>query len=129
MFILLYFFLQSLSSSMNEFLSSSSISYVARKEVFTMNKDFFNLLFIHLEERRDNNVYQNAKQDADYLKATQREQELSNCYDKLDLLEEQKNIIDRWIDAIQAQEATYSVIVFRMDMQCCFSLLMQLTDL
>lgn len=94
-----------------------------------MNKDFFNLLFIHLEERRDNNVYQNAKQDADYLKATQREQELSNCYDKLDLLEEQKNIIDRWIDAIQAQEATYSVIVFRMDMQCCFSLLMQLTDL
>ena len=94
-----------------------------------MDKAFFNLLFNHLEERRYNNVCQNAKQDSDYLKATQREQELSNCYDKLDLSDEQRNIIDRWVDAIHAQEATYSVIVFRMGMQCCFSLLMQLADL
>jgi len=69
------------------------------------------------------------RKDADYLKATQREQELSNCYDKLGLSDEQRNVIDRWIDAIQAQEAAYSVIVFRMGMQCCFSLLMQLSDL
>lgn len=94
-----------------------------------MDKDFFNLLFNHLEERRYNNVCQNAKQDADYLKATQLEQELSNCYDQLDLSDEERNVIDSWIDAIQAQEAAYSVIVFRMGMQCCFSLLMQLADL
>ena len=94
-----------------------------------MDNDFWNLLFNHLEERRYNNVCQNAKQDVDYLKATQLEQELSNCYDKLDLSDEQRNVIDRWVDAIQAQEATYSIIVFRMGMQCCFSLLMQLADL
>lgn len=94
-----------------------------------MDKDFFNLLFNHLEERHYNNVCQNATQDADYLKATQLEQELSNCYDKLDLSDEQRNVIDRWVDAILAQEAAYSVIVFRMGMQCCFSLLMQLADL
>lgn len=94
-----------------------------------MDKDFINLLFNHLEERCYNNVCQSAKQDTDYLKATQREQELSNCYDQLDLSDEQRNVIDRWVDAIQAQEAVYSVIVFRMGMQCCFSLLMQLADL
>ena len=89
---------------------------------------FLQSAFNHLEERRYNNVCQNAKKDAGYLKATQLEQELSNCYDKLDLSDEQRNVIDRWIDAIQAQEAAYSVIVFRMGMQCCFSLLMQLAD-
>ncbi len=73
LFILLYFFSQSLSISMNGLLSSSSVSYVPRKEVFTMDKDIFNLLFNHLEERRYNNVCQNAKQDTDYLKATQLE--------------------------------------------------------
>ena len=94
-----------------------------------MDNKFFHLLFNHLEERRYNNVCQNAKQDADYLKATQLEQELSNQYDKLDLSDEQKNVINRWVDAIQTQDAAYSIIVFRMGMQCCFSLLMQLADL
>ena len=94
-----------------------------------MDKDIFNLLFNHLEERRYNNVCQNAKQDADYLKSTQLEQELSNQYDKLNLSDEQRNVIDRWIDAIQAQEATYNAVVFRMAMQCCFSLILELADL
>lgn len=57
-----------------------------------MDNKFFHLLFNHLEERRYNNVCQNAKQDADYLKATQLEQELSNQYDKLDLSDEQKTL-------------------------------------
>ena len=33
------------------------------------------------------------------------------------------------IAAIHAPNATYTIVVFRMAMQCCFSLLMQLTDL
>ena len=76
-----------------------------------------------------NNFYQNVKQDADYLKATIQENELNEQYEKLNLSDEQRNVIMQWIDAIQAQEATYSVIVFRMGMQCCFSLLMLLADL
>ena len=114
---------------MNGLIPISAVSCVLRKEVFTMDIDFFNLLFNHLEEKRYNNVCQNAKQNTDYLKATQREQELSNCYDQLDLSDEQRNVIARWVDAIQTQESAYSVIVFRMGMQCCFSLLMQLADL
>ena len=94
-----------------------------------MDMDFFQLLYNHLEERHYNNFYQNAKQDAHYLKATMLENELNDQYEKLDLSDEQKNIIMQWIDAIHAQEADYSVVAFRMGMQCCFSLLMQLADL
>ena len=91
--------------------------------------DIFQLLYNHLEERHYNNFYQNAKQDAHYLKATMLENELNDQYEKLDLSDEQKNIIMQWIDAIHAQEAAYTVVAFRMGMQCCFSLLMQLSDL
>lgn len=94
-----------------------------------MDMDFFQLLYNHLEERHYNNFYQNAKQDAHYLKATMLENELNDQYEKLDLSDEQKNIIMQWIDAIHAQEAAYTVVAFRMGMQCCFSLLMQLSDL
>ncbi len=94
-----------------------------------MDMDFFQLLYNHLEERHYNNFYQNAKQDAHYLKATMLENELNDQYEKLDLSDEQKNIIMQWIDAIHAQEAAYTVVAFRMGMQCCFSLLMQLADL
>ena len=34
----------------------------------------------------------------------------------------------QWTDAIQAQESAYTAVVFRIDMQLCFSLLMQLAD-
>lgn len=94
-----------------------------------MNMDFFQLLYIHLEERNYNNFYQNVKQDANYLKATIQENELNQQYEQLNLSDEQKNVIMQWIDAIHAQEAAYSAVVFRMGMQCCFSLLMQLSDL
>jgi len=94
-----------------------------------MNMDFFQLLYNHLEERRYNNFYQNVKQDADYLKATMQENELNDQYEKLNLSNEQRNVIMQWIDAIHAQEAAYTVVAFRMGMQRCFSLLMQLTDL
>ena len=91
--------------------------------------DFFQLLYNHLEERHYNNFCQNAKQDANYLKATMLENELNEEYEKLDLSDAQKNVIMQSIDAIHAQEAAYTVVAFRMDMQCCFSLLTQLADL
>ncbi len=94
-----------------------------------MDMDFFQLLYNHLEERHYNNFYQNAKQDANYFKATIRENEFNEQYEKLNLSDEQRNVIMQWIDAIHAQEAAYTVVAFRMGMQCCFSLLMQLADL
>ena len=48
---------------------------------------------------------------------------------QLNLSDEQRKVIMQWIDAIQAQESAYTAVVFRMGMQCCFSLLMQLADL
>ena len=55
-----------------------------------MNMDIFQLFFNYLEERPYNNVYQNLKQDADYLEATTKENELSQQFKKLDLSDEQK---------------------------------------
>ena len=94
-----------------------------------MNMDIFQLFFNYLEERPYNNIYQNVKQDADYMEATMQEKDLNEQYKKLDLSNEQRKVITQWIDAIQAQESAYAAIVFRMGMQCCFSLLIQLTDL
>ena len=94
-----------------------------------MDMDIFQLLYNHLEERHYNNICQNAKQDANYLKATVLENELNAEYEKLDLSDEQQNVIMQWIDAIHAQEAAYTVVAFRMGVQCCFSLLMQLANL
>lgn len=96
---------------------------------YLIDMDIFQLLYNHLEERRYNNICQNAKQDANYLKATMHETELNAEYEKLNLSDEQRNVIMQWIDAIHAQEAAYTVVAFRMGMQCCFSLLMQLADL
>ena len=63
---------------------------------------------------------QNAKQDTNYLNSTMLENELNAEYEKLDLSDEQQNVIMQWIDAIHAQEAAYTVVVFRMSMQYCF---------
>ena len=41
-----------------------------------MNMDIFQLFFNYLEERPYNNVYQNVKQDTDYLDAATKETEL-----------------------------------------------------
>ena len=48
------------------------------------------------------------------------ENELNAEYEKLNLSDEQQNVIMQWIDAIHAQEAAYTVVVFRMSMQYCF---------
>jgi len=94
-----------------------------------MNIDIFQLFLNYLTERHHNNIYQNIQQDVDYLEATMKENELNQQYKNLNLSDEQRKIIMQWIDAIQAQESAYTAVVFRMGMQLCFSLLMQLADL
>ncbi len=93
-----------------------------------MNMDIFQLFFNYLEERPYNNIYQNVKQDSDYLETSLLENELNRQYKSLNLSEEQRLVIARWIEAIQAQESAYTAVVFRMGMQFCFSLLMHLSD-
>lgn len=101
-----------------------------RKEVhFIMNMDIFQLCFNYLEERPYNNIHQNVQQDADYLEAAIQENKLNEQYQKLNLSDEQRKVIMQWTDAIQAQESAYTAVVFRMGMQLCFSLIMQLADL
>ena len=48
-------------------------------------------------------------------------EKLDDQYDTLDLSDDQRKVIRSWIDAIHAQEAAYTAVVFRMGMQCCFA--------
>lgn len=66
-----------------------------------MSMNIFQLFFNYLEERPYNNVYQNIKQNVDYLEAVTKETELSQQFKELDLSDEKKKIIMQWIDAIQ----------------------------
>ena len=75
--------------------------------------DFFNLLHTYLAERQTNNIYENLKHDKEYLNATNPEEELSNQYERLDLSNEQRKVIDTRIDAIHAQDEDYTAVVFR----------------
>ncbi len=93
-----------------------------------MDMDIFQLFFNYLEERPYNYIYQNVNQDVNYLEATMQENKINDQRKKLDLSDEQRKVIMQWIDAIQAQESAYTAVVFRMGMQCCFSLLMELAD-
>ena len=79
-----------------------------------MNMNTFQLFLNYLTERHHNNIYQNIQQDADYLEATMKENELNEQYKKLNLSDEQRKIITQWIDAIQAQNSAYTAVVFRM---------------
>ena len=56
-------------------------------------------------------------------------QELCSQYENLNLSDEQRKGIGHWIDAIHAQDETYTAVVFRMAMQCCFALILDLMDL
>ena len=94
-----------------------------------MNMDIFQLFFNYLEERPYNDVYQNVKQDADYLESMMLENKLNDQYQQLNLSDKQRKIILQWIDTIQAQESAYTAVIFRMGMQFSFSLLLQLADL
>ena len=92
-----------------------------------MNMDIFQLFFNYLEERPYSNIYQNMKQDADYLEATAKETELTqSAIQRIGFIGRTEKIIIQWTDAIQAQESAYTAVGFRLGMQCCFSLLMEL---
>ena len=65
----------------------------------------------------------------DYLKASETERELCKGYESLGLSKEQKELIDQLISAIYAENAAHAIVMFRMAMQYCFSLLVRLADL
>ena len=88
----------------------------------------FDLLYTYLEQRSGNNVRDQLNADSDYQKAIAEECALYQKYENLNLSKEQCSIIEDWTDAITARNAAYSMVVFRMGMQCCFSLLMQLAN-
>ena len=67
--------------------------------------------------------------NADYLKFSLQEQELCSQYENLNLSDDQRKGILNWIDTIHAQNEAYTTVVFRMAMQCCFALLLELADL
>lgn len=94
-----------------------------------MDTNFLKLLYHHLDERQVNNIYENALQDIDYLKATELEKECYKQYENLNLSAEQRKVIEKWVDAIQFQDSSYTAVAFRMGMQCCFSLLWELAGL
>lgn len=94
-----------------------------------LNTDIFDLLYSQLEEGRVNRVLENLKVDVNYQEALQEEAAIYQQYEGLNLLMEQDKIVEAWGEAITARNAAYSAVIFRMGMQCCFSLLMQLADL
>ena len=51
-----------------------------RRGLPMMNMDVFQLFYNYLGERPCNNVYQDMKQDADYLEATTKETKLSQQF-------------------------------------------------
>ncbi len=57
------------------------------------------------------------------------EAELCSRFEIFDLPKEQKVTLMQWPEAIHAQNAAYTMVVFRMAIQYCFSLLVQLADL
>lgn len=59
----------------------------------------------------------------------QKECELYQQYERLNLPKVQDKIVESLTEAINERNAAYSAVVFHMGMQCCFSLIMQLADL
>ena len=94
-----------------------------------LDTDFFDLLLAHLEERSFHNVREQLMQDDDYQNASKEENELYRQYQNINLSKEQYQTVEQLIDAINDQNAAQTSIVFRLGMQCCFSLLVQLSDL
>lgn len=82
-----------------------------------------------MEERSVNNVCDQPNLDNDYQEVLQAECDIYQQYESLNLPKEQDKIVEAWGEAITAKNAAYSSVVFRMGMQCCFSLLLQLADL
>ena len=88
----------------------------------------FDMLYSYLEEQSDNNIHSQLNADSEYQNALEEECNLYQQYENLNLPEEQCTVIENWVDAVTATNSTYSAVIFRMGMQCCFSLTMQLAD-
>lgn len=55
--------------------------------------------------------------------------DLHRLHKNLNLQNEQSQIIEQWTDSITDRNVNYSAIVFRMEVQCCFSMLIKLAEL
>lgn len=86
-----------------------------------IDTETFDLLYTHLEKRTINSVRDNLNSDANYQYAMTKKCDFYQKYENLNLPKEQCLFIEEWTDAITSRNATYSAIVFRMGMQCCFS--------
>ena len=89
----------------------------------------FDMLYSYLEERSDNNIHSQLNADPEYQNALEEECNLYQQYENLNLSEEQCKVIENWLDAVSTTNSAYSAVMFRMGMQFCFSLLIQLADL
>lgn len=95
-----------------------------------MDIDYIKLIHEHLEGSNDKNVCDYLLADEQYQKASKLEQELFEQYEELiDQTQEQRDLMEKWMDATHATGAAYAAVLFRLGMQSCFSLLRQLGDL
>ena len=92
-----------------------------------INADIFDSIYNYLEDRPENNLSDYLSRDKRYQNALSKGRSFAEQYQTLDLTEEQRSVIDKWVDSIQATNAAYSTALFRLGMQSCFSLLAQLS--
>lgn len=93
-----------------------------------INADIFDYIYNYLDDCPQDNLNDHLDSDSRYQNALSAERVFAEQYNLLDLTEEQRSVIDKWVDSIQATNAAYSMAMFRLGMQSCFSLLMQLAD-
>lgn len=69
---------------MNGYILNSSVSCVIKKRgTFHDEHGYFQLFYNYLEEQPYNNIYQNVKQDADYMEVSMQTKELNEQYKNL----------------------------------------------
>lgn len=90
--------------------------------------NFFELLYSYMKERSFDNIQAQLKKDSTYQCAIEKETEFYQKYEDLNLPEEQEKIIEEYIDSIHNTNSAYSQVHFRIGMQCCFSLLLKLSN-
>ena len=91
-----------------------------------INADIFDYIYNYLDDCPEGNITDHLDSDSRYQNALSAERAFAEQYNLLDLTEEQRSVINKWVDSMQATNAAYSTAMFRLGMQSCFSLLMQL---
>ena len=92
-----------------------------------INADIFDSIYNYLEDCPEDNLSCHLADNRRYQNALSAERTLAEQYQSLVLTEEQRSVIDKWVDSMQATNAAHSMVLFRLGMQSCFSLLMQLS--